>query len=77
MYARRKSQRMLATEVRFNQPLETLIPQLINELGSQSAVADQLSISRATLCYWLLKLGVTVARVAVNDTQAVTVGAAK
>jgi len=44
--------------------LETLLPRRINAIGL-SATADELRISKATLGYWLLKLGITVQRVAV------------
>ena len=46
-----------------NQPLERLLPQLINEQGL-TATAMALGVSKATLGYWLLKLGINVRRVA-------------
>ena len=45
------------------QPLERLLPEMINDIGL-SATAKKLGISNATLGYWLLKLGIRVQRVA-------------
>ena len=45
------------------QPLERLLPEMINDIGF-SATAKELDINKATLGYWLLKLGIRVQRVA-------------
>ena len=46
-----------------NQLLEKLLPQMINAQGL-TATASALKVSKATLGYWLLKLGINVQRVA-------------
>ncbi len=61
--ARRKTKKMIAVEERFKQPLEEMLPPMVTENGL-SATADELGVSKATLGYWLLKLGINVQRVA-------------
>lgn len=60
---RRKTKKMVAVEERFDVPLEKMLPPLVTENGL-SATADQIGVSKATLGYWLLKLGIDVQRVA-------------
>jgi|TARA_B110000116_G_C16778369_1_gene556982 hypothetical protein len=55
---------MLRVEKQFQRDLEKLIPEIVNEKGL-SAAADEMDVSKATLGYWCLKLGITVRRVAV------------
>lgn len=38
-------------------PLEQLIPNLLNRLGSQKAVADHLGVSQATISLWCTENG--------------------
>lgn len=38
-------------------PLEDVIPQLVNTLGSQRLAADELGISETTVCLWLKNNG--------------------
>ncbi|MBG95007.1 MAG: hypothetical protein CL793_07115 [Chloroflexi bacterium] len=59
----KKTKLMTKVEERFQRPLESLLPEMVNELGL-SAAADKLGISKATLGYWLLKFGIDVRRVA-------------
>ena len=59
----RKTRLMQQVEGRYRQSLERLLPEMINERG-QSATAQYLEVSKATLGYWLLKLGINVHRVA-------------
>ena len=61
--ATRKTRKMLAVEERFRQPLEKILPEMVTEQGL-TATADYLGVSKATLGYWLLKLGINVQRVA-------------
>ena len=59
----RKTKLMRTVEDRFNRPLVRLLPEMVNERGlTDTAVA--LGISNSVLGYWLLKLGITMRRVA-------------
>ena len=59
----RKTKKIIAVEENFHQPLEKMQPEIVTEQGL-SSTADELGVSKATLGYWLLKLGITVRRVA-------------
>ena len=47
------------------EPLDILLPRLVNEYGSQSAVSDVIKVSKATLSYWLVKSDVEIHSIAV------------
>lgn len=64
----RKTNLMLRVEREFDRPLERLLPELVNEQGL-TATADAIGVSKATLGYWMLKLGINVRRVAVAPGQ--------
>ncbi len=68
----RKTKKMTAVEDRFHQPLEKILPEMVTENGL-SATADQLGVSKATLGYWLLKLGINVRRVALAPGETLEV----
>ena len=68
----RKSKKMLVVEERFHQPLEKILPELVTDQGL-SMTADQLGVSKATLGYWLLKLGIQVRRVALAPGETLEV----
>ena len=68
----RKTKKMIAVEERFQQPLEKMLPELVTEWGL-SATAEQLGVSKATLGYWLLKLGISVRRVALAPGETLEV----
>ena len=68
----RKSKKMLVVEERFHQPLEKILPEMVTDQGL-SLTADQLGVSKATLGYWLLKLGITVRRVALAPGESLEV----
>ncbi len=68
----RKTKKMAAVEDRFHQPLEKLLPEMLNEQGL-SGTADTLGVSKATLGYWLLKLGIEIKRVAISRGETVEV----
>jgi len=68
----RKTRLMQQVEDRFKQPLERLLPEMINEQGL-TATAVSLEVSKATLGYWLLKLGINVRRVALAPGESLEV----
>jgi hypothetical protein len=70
--ARRKTKKMIAVEERFQRPLEVMLPPLVTENGL-SATADELGVSKATLGYWLLKLGINVQRIALAPGETIEV----
>ena len=55
-----------------NQPLERLLPQMINDQGLTDT-ASALKVSKGTLGYWLLKLGINVQRVALAPGETLEV----
>ena len=68
----RKTKKMSAVEERFHQPLERILPEMVTDQGL-SATADELGVSKATLGYWLLKLGINVRRVALAPGETLEV----
>lgn len=68
----RKSRKMLAIERKFNQPLESMLPEMVTEQGL-TATAEYLGVSKATLGYWLLKLGINVRRVALAPGESLEI----
>lgn len=52
--------------------LEEVLPVMMTTLGL-SATAEEFGVSKATLGYWLLKLGITIVRVALVEGEAVIV----
>ena len=68
----RKTPKMVAAEKRLRRPLEKALPELINENGL-TATAKRLGVSKATLSYWLLKLGITLRRVALAPGETIEV----
>ena len=68
----RKTRLMQQVEDRNRQPLERLLPEMINERGL-TATAQTLEVSKATLGYWLLKLGINVRRVALAPGETLEV----
>ncbi|MSQ07552.1 MAG: hypothetical protein EXR54_09865 [Dehalococcoidia bacterium] len=68
----RKTKLMLRVEKAHGRPLEKLLPEMVNERGL-SATADSLEVSKATLGYWLLKLGISVRRVALAPGETLEV----
>ena len=68
----RKTKKMAAVEEKFHQPLEKILPEMVTDQGL-SATADHLGVSKATLGYWLLKLGINVKRVALAPGETLEV----
>ena len=72
MFVTRKSKKMIEVENKFKHPLEDMLPQMVTEYGL-TASADQLGVSKATLGYWLLKLGINVRRGALAPGDSIEV----
>ena len=68
----RKTKKMIAVEDRWRQPLEKMLPEMVTDQGLTNT-ADQLGVSKATLGYWLLKLGINVRRVALAPGETLEV----
>ena len=68
----RKTRLMKEVEEKYQRPLERLVPEKVNELGL-SATASELGVSKATLGYWILKLGINVRRVALAPGETLEV----
>ena len=63
---------MQRVEMEHQRPLERLLPEMVNERGL-SNTADEFGVSKATLGYWLLKLGINVRRVALAPGETLEV----
>ena len=68
----RKTKLMQRVEDQYQRPLERLLPEMVNEKGL-SVTAEELEVSKATLGYWLLKLGINVRRVALAPGETLEV----
>ncbi len=68
----RKTKLMQRVEKEHQRPLERLLPEMVNEYGV-STTAEELGVSKATLGYWLLKLGINVRRVALAPGETLEV----
>ena len=68
----RKTKLMKRVEDQYQRSLERLLPELVNEIGL-SETAAALDVSKATLGYWLLKLGINVRRVALAPGETLEV----
>lgn len=68
----RKTKLMRNVEDQFQRPLESLVPEMVNEHGMSHA-ASELGVSTATLGYWMLKMGIRYRRVAVTADETIEV----
>jgi len=68
----RKTKLMQRVEENYQRSLERLLPEMVNEKGL-SVTAQELGVSKATLGYWLLKLGINVRRVALAPGETLEV----
>ena len=68
----RKTKLMQRVENDHQRTLERLLPEMVNEIGL-SSTAEELGVSKATLGYWLLKLGINVRRVALAPGETLEV----
>ena len=73
--AYKKTKLMLKVEADTGQPLEKLLPEMVNRIGL-SATADQIKVSKAALSYWILKLGMRTHRVILGPGESVTINKA-
>ena len=67
-----KTKKMVQVERRLRRPLERALPEMINEAGLTGA-AKRLGVSKATLSYWLLKLGIQIRRVALAPGEEIEI----
>lgn len=67
----KKTAKMLEAEEKYQQPVETFLPRLIDQKGKKGAMED-IGISKVTLNTWMLKLGLETQRrvVSVGDSSA-------
>ncbi len=68
----KKTAKMLQVERRIKRPLERAIPELVNEHGLTGA-GKHLNVSKATLSYWMLKLGIQMRHVALAPGETIEV----
>ncbi|MEX0762104.1 MAG: hypothetical protein WD208_09960 [Dehalococcoidia bacterium] len=68
----KKTTKMLDAERKIRRPLEKALPEMVNEMGLTGA-AKRLGVSKATLSYWLLKLGIQMRRVALAPGETIEV----
>ena len=67
-----KTKKMVQAERKLRRPLERALPEMINEAGLTGA-AKRLGVSKATLSYWLLKLGIQIRRVALAPGEEIEI----
>lgn len=53
----KKTKRMLKEEARLGRPLEKIIPETYERLGSLKATGEALGINPNTLYVWMMRLG--------------------
>ena len=58
----RKTKKQLAIESRLGEPLEDYIIRRTNEQAYFVEIANELGCSKATLGYWILKLGIRITK---------------
>ena len=59
---------MIRVEEQYKRPLERLLPEMVNEKGLTGTAAE-FGVNKATVGYWLLKLGIQVRRVALAPDE--------
>ena len=67
-----KTTKMLLAERKLRRPLERALHEIVNEVGLTGA-AKRLGVSKATLSYWLLKLGIEIRRVALAPGEEIEI----
>ena len=63
---------MRDVEQRTGQPIERLLPRIVAEEGL-TAASNELGVSKATIGYWMLKLGIRTERVALAPGEEIVV----
>ena len=63
---------MVQAERKLRRPLDRALPEMINEMGLTGA-ARRLNVSKATLSYWCLKLGIEIRRVALAPDEEIEI----
>ena len=69
---RNKTKKMRNVEAKWGKPLQELLPDKVTTQGL-SATANEFGVSKATLGYWLLKLDIIVARIALAPGESITI----
>ena len=67
-----KTKKMVLAERKLRRPLETALPEIVNDVGLTGA-AKRLGVSKATLSYWLLKLDIKIERVALAPGEEIEI----
>ena len=67
-----KTKKMVIAERKLRRPLERALPEMVNEVGLTGA-AKRIGVSKATLSYWLLKLGIEIRRVALAPGEEIEI----
>jgi hypothetical protein len=68
----KKTEKMLQVEKRIRRPLERALPEMVNEFGLTGA-AKRIGVSKATMSYWMLKLGIQMRHVALAPGETIEV----
>ena len=68
----KKTTKMRSVERRIRRPLERAVPEMVNEYGLTGA-ARRLGVSKATMSYWMLKLGIHMRHVALAPGETIEV----
>lgn len=68
----KKTKLMRDVEQRTGQPIESLLPRIVAEQGLTGA-SNELGVSKATIGYWMLKLGIRTERVALAPGEEIVV----
>lgn len=64
----RRTKLMQQIEERYKKPLEKLLPEMYNEIGV-TGTAQEFGVSKGTVDYWLVMLGVQRKRVALGPGE--------
>ena len=67
-----KTKKMVLAERKLRRPLERALPEMVNEVGL-TGPAKRIGVSKATLSYWLLKLGIEIRRVALAPGEEIEI----